>query len=198
MSPDDKMALAVFAAMFSVACVPAAIGAVVGFAAARRRAKRGVTSPSLPILTLAGFGLGWVTGFLVLVVAFYESEVPQPTIVFETPAAFAHHEILVVEDPNCAVSFEWDAAHLQATVAVPQSGVVRVTSLEDFFGGPLNASLSSGERSVAGSARPAPAGIPGRSVLCFGFDVPVAKESSACDAPQSAAWIRNRELGSED
>ncbi len=188
------MAIAVAAAMFSIACVPAGVGAVVGFVVARRRAARGLARPSLRRLTLAGFAVGFVAGLLGLVFTFYEGEVVGPKLVFEVPPGFEHHEIFVVEDPTSSVRLQWNEEHELAVVSVPPSGVVRVTSLEGFAGGPLDALLDTGGANVGGSSRPPPSGIPGRSLLCFEFTPPLDAQTDGCGPVRSAEWIRSREL----
>lgn len=187
------MAIAVFAAMFSVACVPAGVGAVIGFVVARRRARAGLASPSLPMLTLGGFAAGLVAGLVALVLTFSKAEAPQPQIAFDAPGEFEHDEVFVIEDPTVSLRLQWDESHLRATVPVSANGVVRVNSLEEFLGGPLNASLH-GASNIGGSSRPPPSGIPGRALLCLQFVATSEATAGGCGVVRSAEWIRGREL----
>ncbi len=194
MSADSGMALAILVAMALMASIPGVVLGALGYLWGRRRRRRDPSARAPWLLGLLGFGLGVAGGLLAIVFTFYESTF-DPEMVFETPDDFEHHAIFVVEDPSSSRSLDWDVTHMQAHLRVPGTGVVRISDLEDFVGGPLNARLASGEPNRGASARPPPAPLPGRSVLCFSFESLGDPEVSDCGRQDVAELIADRERG---
>lgn len=156
------------------------------------------------LATSLGLGfIGLAAGVLVVIATFYEDTwSPPPRIRFNLPEGFAHHRVILLEDPATSRTIFWRGSEmpfrgLVADIDLPASGLLRVRSLEHAIGrGDLVAVWSDGEATRGIGGGPAPAAVGATTFVTFLRGEPADGRPDAFDsgdADARAAYIKGRE-----